>query len=195
MPPQALSLHGSLAGPAFARAGWAKLFDLFPSPAAPVTAVPMPAQGPSGLHTLLSAAFNAAGFPPGALLRPANLFDDSRYYLPTATELATLIARRPTRCLGSEVDLFDCEDFAYTFRGYCAEHHFRSRRRTDTLPFAIGMLWGWGFASLPPLLHAINFAVLNDHSVCLVDTCPGGLGLKPVPLAPAVARQLLYAVI
>ncbi|MBI3884763.1 MAG: hypothetical protein HY302_03415 [Opitutae bacterium] len=179
--------RGELIGPAFARS-WMAFWGFS---AVLVETAPMMAEQ---MHGLLTNALRQAGFSPG-ILRPFGNFDDARYYLPTRENLDQLLATKgPTAGYGSVVDLFDCDDFAYNFRGFAAAHRFRSRDRGDnTTPFAIGLLWGAGFTGLGPDSHLLNVAVLSDHSVWLVDTWPEGIRLAE--LKPDVAASLAYLVI
>lgn len=181
---------GRLIGPAFKpRWSFSSLFGLT-KPAfvevEPVTA--------AELLAILAKAFQQEGFSSCAM-RPGRDFDDERYYLPTPDDIRRLMqARSPTTGYGSVVDLFDCDDFAYNFRGFSAAHRFSSRDRQDaTTPLAIGLLWGQGFDWIGQDKHVLNLTVLQDKTVWLIDSSLK----KPVfkPLGRGVASELHYLVI
>jgi len=155
----------------------------------------VPAVSAIELRGLLAAALGEAGFPADDILRPAERFDDGRYFLPTALEVEAWMQSNPTRGLVVEPDLFDCDDFAYVFRGHCAQRHLLDPARTDTLPPAVGMLWGSGLVGLDPLPHVVNLVVLADRTVRLIDTVPGGQGRAFVRLRRGCAREIHYVVI
>lgn len=158
-------------------------------------AVAIQAVSAAELRTVLATALRDAGFAAEEILRPAERFDDGRYFLPTAREVRMWMRSCPTCGLASEPDLFDCDDFAYVFRGHCAQQHFLDPTRRDTLPPAVGVLWGRGLAGVDPLPHVVNLVVLADRSVRLIDTTPGGLGDKLVRLQRGSAREIHYVVI
>lgn len=206
---------GSVVGPAF-RPGvpafdstHARTDDLPPSEKGTreVTAVLQ-----EDLDALLKSAFAKKGYDINAVLRPPGHFDDDRYYLPTLGELGAVVGASPTQKLGSEEDIFDCEDFAYVFRGFAAQHHFLDETKKDTLAFAVGMIWGQGIKGLNPLPHAVNFSLCADESVWLIDTSraatlePSPIGAGSTlswslqqqvltPLAPDSIEQIHYIVI
>lgn len=183
-PPATGALHGA----AYQKEYFERLFGAGPAlPAARGQIKPR-----EELHQTLCRQLAVAGFAP-SILRPAAHFDDGRYYLPVEAEIKTLYDRRPYKYFQSVSDIFDCEDFAYSFKAFSAAHHYLDPQRSDTLPFAIGLLWGEGFQGLDALGHTINFAALSGGGIMLIDTSPGGLGLKP--LAPGAVRALQYAII
>lgn len=166
MSSSAAPLLGSVVGPAFA-SGHHGLYGLPLTPGQMTAVTPFLADE---LDQLLRDEFARAGYDVSGVLRPVPRFDDARYYLPTLDELRAVVAARPTKGLGSDEDIFDCEDFAYIFRGFAAQHHFLDRNATDTLAFAVGLVWGRGFQGLNPLGHAVNFAVCSDRRVWFIDT-------------------------
>lgn len=60
----------------------------------------------------------------------------------------------------TEIDLFDCDDFSYIFKGLISKWYQENRPREH--PLAIGVCWGLfpGFGQ--NLIHSMNWVILDD---------------------------------
>ena len=60
----------------------------------------------------------------------------------------------------TKIDLFDCDDFSYIFKGLISKWY--QENRPDDFPLAIGVCWGIfpGFGQ--NLVHSMNWVILDD---------------------------------
>lgn len=60
----------------------------------------------------------------------------------------------------TEIDLFDCDDFSYIFKGLISKWY--QENRPNQLPLAIGVCWGLfpGFGQ--NMIHSMNWVILDD---------------------------------
>lgn len=60
----------------------------------------------------------------------------------------------------TEIDLFDCDDFSYIFKGLISKWY--QENRPEQLPLTVGVCWGIfpGFGQ--NLIHSMNWVILDD---------------------------------
>ena len=101
---------------------------------------------------------------PQAQPDPLILASDATFEQPTtatfnaAYEFAK--AQMPHENDYSKIDLFDCDDFSYIFKGLIAQWY--QETRPNKLPLAMGICWGLfpGFGQ--NLIHSMNWVILSD---------------------------------
>ncbi|MEM6375562.1 MAG: lectin MOA-related protein [Pseudomonadota bacterium] len=60
----------------------------------------------------------------------------------------------------TKINLFDCDDYAFIFKGLVSQW-YRHNRPND-LPFAMGIAWGFFRAFSPTEFHSLNFIFLAE---------------------------------
>ncbi|WP_300033673.1 lectin MOA-related protein [uncultured Roseobacter sp.] len=84
--------------------------------------------------------------------------------IPTKDQLISIVdAIRPRMPNGSEYTQngkFDCDDFAFSFKGLVTQWY--QENRPNDLPFAIGIGWGQFSSFSPDEYHALNWVFLAD---------------------------------
>ena len=111
-------------------------------------------------------------------------FSDNRFYLPSRTEIEDLLRARSLRSAAAQDESFDCDDYAFVFKGLAA---LKGRRMSHvTSSMCVGIAWGY-FNWVPDVFHAVNWALLEgsvfvwvepqDGSIHPVEHNQGGLSL------------------
>ncbi|MEL7165927.1 MAG: lectin MOA-related protein [Pseudomonadota bacterium] len=92
---------------------------------------------------------------------------DQTMELPTGTLFRQIIddikPEMPKKAEYSGLNLFDCDDYSFIFKGLISQW-YRHNRRTE-LPFAIGIAWGFFSSFSPQEFHSLNFVFLGDDRI------------------------------
>lgn len=113
-------------------------------------------------------------------------FADREYYLPTYDELAGLVAGHPVEPADFFGERFDCDDYAFVFKGSLCLHA-RDVAVAAGLPAPLAVGIAWAHFDWVNGLHAVNVAIDDDRDVYWIepqdgtihelDACDGGLEL------------------
>ena len=93
---------------------------------------------------------------------------DRIYWIPRFNQLNTILQRCPIAHHDNRGELFDCDDYAMTFKSRLAFLTLREPQRTGSHPIAGGVFWGRASWS-PDLLHAGNWFVTREDQLVWIE--------------------------
>jgi hypothetical protein len=97
-------------------------------------------------------------------------FSDNEFYLPTRAEIEMLLAERPIRKARVRDESFDCDDFAFVFKGMVALEGRDLDHVTSSM--CVGIAWGY-FRWIPDTFHAVNWALVDDSEFVWIEPQDG----------------------
>jgi hypothetical protein len=178
--------------PALAATCWLAAADrteLIDRASAVASALGIPAITSAALAANMSEKLGARLLP--RALRPAEDFDDPVYYLPTRAEVETVFHTRTTLHQPWSLDVFDCEDFAYSLKVDVARHRYRTIAADLVTPMAFGILWGTDLPGVGRGVHVVNVVVTSNEGILLVDSTPNGGGINSITGWNGAARYIV----
>lgn len=90
---------------------------------------------------------------------------DRSYWVPPYDQVDPILQRCAVSHHGSQGDIFDCDDYAFTLKSRLSFLALQERAMTQDLPIACGIFWGRASWDSGDLHAAIWFATRDDKLV------------------------------